>query len=172
MKKIASILKNKEIMNRIMFTVLILFIFRIGAQITVPGVNPEGLEEYLNSGSALSLMNLLGGGTLQTFSIFALGFEGGQMPLWRRLPKRGFKNVNRVNYAAVNVGDLNNFKDGTVVTPALLHEAGLVRKDFDGIKVLGGGKLERKLTVQANAFSQSAKDAIEALGGVAELIKR
>ena len=73
MKKIASILKNKEIMNRILFTVLILFIFRIGAQITVPGVNPDGLEEYLNSGSALSLMNLLGGGTLQTFSIFALG---------------------------------------------------------------------------------------------------
>ena len=73
MKKIASILQNKEIMNRILFTVLILFIFRIGAQITVPGVNPEGLEEYLNSGSALSLMNLLGGGTLQTFSIFALG---------------------------------------------------------------------------------------------------
>ena len=102
----------------------------------------------------------------------ALGFEGGQMPLWRRLPKRGFKNVNRVNYAAVNVGDLNNFKDGTVVTPALLHEAGLIRKDFDGIKVLGGGKLERKLTVQANAFSNSAKEAIEALGGVAELIKR
>ena len=73
MKKIASILKNKEIMNRILFTVLILFIFRIGAQITVPGVDPEGLEEYLNSGSALSLMNMLGGGTLQTFSIFALG---------------------------------------------------------------------------------------------------
>ncbi len=73
MKKIASILTNKEIMNRILFTVLILFIFRIGAQITVPGVNPEGLEEYLNSGSALSLMNMLGGGTLQTFSIFALG---------------------------------------------------------------------------------------------------
>lgn len=73
MKKIASILKNKEIMNRILFTVLILFIFRIGAQITVPGVNPSGLENYLNSGSALSLMNMLGGGTLQTFSIFALG---------------------------------------------------------------------------------------------------
>ena len=73
MKKIASILKNKEIMNRILFTVLILFIFRIGAQITVPGVDPSGLDKYLNSGSALSLMNLLGGGTLQTFSIFALG---------------------------------------------------------------------------------------------------
>ena len=102
----------------------------------------------------------------------ALGFEGGQMPLWRRLPKRGFKNVNRVNSAALNVGDLNNFKDGTVVTPALLHEAGLIRKDFDGVKVLGAGKLERKLTVQAHAFSNSAKEAIEALGGVAELIKR
>ena len=100
------------------------------------------------------------------------GFEGGQLPLYRRLPKRGFKNVNRVNYATVNVGDLNNFKDGTVVTPALLHEAGLVRKDYDGVKVLGAGKLERKLTVQANAFSNSAKEAIEALGGVAELIKR
>ena len=73
MKKIASILKNKEIMNRILFTVLILFIFRIGAQITVPGVDPIGLNEYLNSGTALSLMNLLGGGTLQSFSIFALG---------------------------------------------------------------------------------------------------
>ena len=73
MKKIAAILKNKEIMNRILFTVLILFIFRIGAQITVPGVDASGMEEYLNSGSALSLMNLLGGGTLQTFSIFALG---------------------------------------------------------------------------------------------------
>lgn len=73
MKKIAQILKNKEIMNRILFTVLILFIFRIGAQITVPGVDPSGIEAYLNSGSALSLMNLLGGGTLQSFSIFALG---------------------------------------------------------------------------------------------------
>lgn len=73
MKKIAQILKNKEIMNRILFTVLILFIFRIGAQITVPGVDPSGIEEYLNSGSALSLMNLLGGGTLSSFSIFALG---------------------------------------------------------------------------------------------------
>ena len=100
----------------------------------------------------------------------ALGFEGGQMPLWRRLPKRGFKNVNRVNYAAVNVGDLNNFKDGTVVTPALLHEAGLVRKDFDGLKVLGAGKLEKKLTVQAAKFSKSAEEAIKNAGGLAEVI--
>ena len=102
----------------------------------------------------------------------ALGFEGGQMPLWRRLPKRGFKNVNRVCYATVNVGDLNRFDDGTVVTPALLKEVGLVRKEFDGVKVLGAGKIEKKLTVQADRFSNTAKDAIEAAGGKAELIKR
>ena len=102
----------------------------------------------------------------------ALGFEGGQMPLWRRLPKRGFKNVNRIAYACVNVGDLNKFDADTVVTPALLKEVGLVRKEYDGVKVLGAGKLEKKLTVQANAFSNSAKEAIEALGGKAELIER
>ena len=102
----------------------------------------------------------------------ALGFEGGQMPLWRRLPKRGFKNVNRVAYAAVNVGDLNRFEEGTVVTPALLKESGLVRKEFDGVKVLNRGKLEKKLTVQAHKFSAAAEEAIKALGGTAELIKR
>ena len=102
----------------------------------------------------------------------ALGFEGGQMPLWRRLPKRGFKNVNRVCYATVNVGDLNRFDNDAVVTPALLKEVGLVRKEFDGVKVLGAGKIEKKLTVQADRFSNTAKDAIEAAGGKAELIKR
>ena len=102
----------------------------------------------------------------------ALGFEGGQMPLWRRLPKRGFKNVNRVAYAAVNVGDLNRFEEGTVVTPALLKENGLVRKEFDGVKVLNRGKLEKKLTVQAHKFSAAAEEAIKALGGTAELIMR
>jgi large subunit ribosomal protein L15 len=100
----------------------------------------------------------------------ALGFEGGQMPLWRRLPKRGFKNVNRVQYAAVNVGDLNKFEDGTVVTPALLIESGLVTKEYDGIKILGGGELSKKLTVQANKFSASAEKAIVAAGGKAEVI--
>ena len=100
----------------------------------------------------------------------ALGFEGGQMPLWRRLPKRGFKNVNRVQYAAVNVGDLNKFEDGTVVTPALLVESGLVTKEYDGIKILGGGELSKKLTVQANKFSGSAEKAIVAAGGKAEVI--
>ena len=100
----------------------------------------------------------------------ALGFEGGQMPLWRRLPKRGFKNVNRINYAVVNVGDLNVFADGTVVTPALLKDKGLLTKEYDGLKVLGGGKLEKKLTVQASKFSKSAEEAIKAAGGTAEVI--
>ena len=100
----------------------------------------------------------------------ALGFEGGQMPLWRRLPKRGFKNVNRVEYAVVNVGDFNKFDDGTVVTPALLIETGLLSKELHGVKVLGSGKLEKKLTVQAAKFSKSALEAIKAAGGTAEVI--
>ena len=100
----------------------------------------------------------------------ALGFEGGQMPLWRRLPKRGFKTVNRVEYAVVNLEDLNRFKEGTVVNSALLIEAGLITKEYCGVKVLGRGKLEKKLTVQANKFSKSAEDAIVALGGKAEVI--
>lgn len=100
----------------------------------------------------------------------ATGFEGGQMPLWRRLPKRGFNNVNRVEYAVVNVGDLNCFEDGKVVTPALLIEAGLVGKEYHGVKILGKGKLEKKLTVQAAKFSESAKSAIKAAGGSVEVI--
>ena len=100
----------------------------------------------------------------------ALGFEGGQMPLWRRLPKRGFKNVNRVEFATVNVGDLNKFEDGAVVNPAMLKEAGLLGKELDGVKVLGKGKLEKKLTVQAHAFSKTAQEAITAAGGKAEVI--
>ena len=100
----------------------------------------------------------------------ALGFEGGQMPLWRRLPKRGFKNVNRVEYAVVNVNDLNRFDEGTVVTPALLKDAGLIGKEFHGVKVLGAGKLEKKLTVQAAKFSKSAEEAIKNAGGTAEVI--
>ena len=100
----------------------------------------------------------------------ALGFEGGQMPLWRRLPKRGFKNVNRVEYAVVNLEDLNRFKEGTVVNSALLKEEGLIGKEFCGVKVLGRGKLEVKLTVQAAKFSKAAEEAITALGGKAEVI--
>jgi len=100
----------------------------------------------------------------------APGFEGGQMPLYRRLPKFGFHNINRVDYANVNVEKLNCFEDGTIVTSALLKDRGLVRKEFDGLKILGGGKLTKKLSVQANKFSKSAKAAIESAGGLVEVI--
>ncbi len=98
------------------------------------------------------------------------GFEGGQTPLFMRLPKRGFTNYTRVEYAIVNLDQLNRFEDGTEVTPELLMETGLVRKQLDGIKVLGNGKLEKKLTVKANKFSKSAVEAIEAAGGKTEVI--
>lgn len=93
------------------------------------------------------------------------GFEGGQMPLARRLPKVGFKNPFRKEYACVNVCDLNRFDDGTEVTPVLLVEQGLVKKLQDGVKILGKGDLERKLVVVAHKVSQGARDKIEALGG-------
>lgn len=99
-----------------------------------------------------------------------VGFEGGQMPLFRRMPKRGFKNVNRKNYAIVNLETLNKFEDGTEVTPALLVETRVVKDEKDGIKVLGNGELTKKLTVKASKFSASAKAAIEAAGGTAEVM--
>ena len=100
------------------------------------------------------------------------GFEGGQTPLARRVPKRGFKNHFAVTYDVVNLSTLNVFEDGTVVTPALLLDMGLVAsKNNGGIKVLGNGQLTKKLTVKANKFSSSAKEAIEAAGGTAEVIE-
>lgn len=99
-----------------------------------------------------------------------LGFEGGQMPLFRRMPKRGFKNINRIEYAVVNIEKLNKFEDGTEVTPTLLVESGIVKNEKDGIKILGNGELKKKLTVKANKFSASAKSAIEAAGGQAEVM--
>ena len=99
-----------------------------------------------------------------------LGFEGGQTPLSRRLPKRGFTNFNRKEYAIVNVESLNVFEEGTVVTPELLKETGLVKKELDGIKVLGNGELSKKLSVKANMFSKTAKEKIEAAGGKTEVI--
>ena len=98
-------------------------------------------------------------------------FEGGQLPLYRRLPKRGFTNARfKTVYGVINVEDLNKFEDGTVVTPALLKETGLVKKQYDGIKVLGNGKLEKKLTIQANKFSESALEKIKEAGSKAEVI--
>jgi large subunit ribosomal protein L15 len=98
------------------------------------------------------------------------GFEGGQMPLFQRLPKRGFTNINRKDYAVINLDRLNSFDEGTEVTPELLLETGAISKLKAGVKILGNGKLEKKLTVKANKFSASAKEAIEAAGGTAEVI--
>ncbi len=98
-------------------------------------------------------------------------FEGGQLPLYRRLPKRGFKNaLFKTTYATINVEDLNAFEDGTVVTPALLKDKGIIKKGLDGLKVLGNGKLERKLTIQANKFSKTALEKIKESGSKAEVI--
>ncbi|GAA5417677.1 50S ribosomal protein L15 [Paraliobacillus ryukyuensis] len=99
-----------------------------------------------------------------------LGFEGGQMPLFQRLPKRGFTNIHRKEFAIVNLDTLNKFEEGTEVTPELLLETGLVSKLKAGIKVLGNGNMEKKLTVKAHKFSASAKEAIEAAGGKTEVI--
>ncbi|HLQ73134.1 MAG TPA: 50S ribosomal protein L15 [Bacillota bacterium] len=99
-----------------------------------------------------------------------VGFEGGQTPLFQRLPKRGFTNVNRKEYAIVNLEALNAFDEGTEVTPELLKESGVVKDMKSGIKVLGRGAIEKKLTVKAHKFSTAAKEAIEAVGGKTEVI--
>jgi len=98
------------------------------------------------------------------------GFEGGQTPLFRRLPKRGFTNINRKEYAIVNLDALNRFEDGTEVTPELLIETGVVSNERAGIKILAKGKVEKKLTVKAHKFSSAEKEAIEAAGGQTEVI--
>jgi len=99
------------------------------------------------------------------------GFEGGQMPLIRRIPKRGFNNIFRVDYSVVKLEDLNRFEDGAEITPEMLKEARLVRKlEKGGVKILGNGSIEKKLTVKAHKFTQSATEKIEAAGGKAEVI--
>ena len=99
------------------------------------------------------------------------GFEGGQMPLQRRIPKRGFNNIFAKNVVTVNLSTLNRkFEDGSVVDIEALVKAGIVKNSFDAVKVLGNGKLEKKLTVKVSAFSESAKSAIEAAGGKTEVI--
>jgi len=98
-------------------------------------------------------------------------FEGGQTPLYKRLPRRGFSNAKfTTKYAVVNVSDLNRFKDGDIVTPELLKESGLVKKELNGVKILGNGVLEKKLTVKANKFTGTAIAKIEELGGTTEVI--
>lgn len=99
-----------------------------------------------------------------------VGFEGGQMPLQRRIPKRGFNNIFAKEIVSINVGSLNRFEDGAVVDAAALVEAGLVKNYFDGIKILGNGELKKNITVKVDAYSESAKAKIEAAGGKAEVI--
>ena len=99
-----------------------------------------------------------------------IGFEGGQMPLYRRLPKRGFTCINHKDIVAINVSVLDRFEDGAEVTVDTLVECGIVKNPRDGVKILGNGELTKKLTVKANAFSKSAAEKIEALGGKAEVI--
>ena len=99
------------------------------------------------------------------------GFEGGQLPLYRRLPKRGFSNARfKVEYAVINLSDLNRFDNDAVITPELLKEMGLLKNQLDGVKVLGNGTLEKKLVVKAHKFSSRAKEEIEKLGGKVEVI--
>ena len=98
------------------------------------------------------------------------GFEGGQMPLYRRLPKRGFTNRNTKAIVSINITELNRFEDGAVVTIETLVENGVIKNPKDGVKILGNGELTKKLTVKANAFSASAAEKIQALGGTTEVI--
>lgn len=99
------------------------------------------------------------------------GFEGGQLPLYRRLPKRGFTNAKfKKEYAVINVSDLNKFEDGTEITPEILKDMGILKKQLSGVKILGNGKLDKKLHIKAHKFTVSAKEKIEAKGGKAEVI--
>lgn len=99
-----------------------------------------------------------------------IGFEGGQMPIYRRLPKRGFNNIFALKYAEINVSDLNKFEDGAVVDAQALKDAGIIKKTLDGIKVLGNGDVEKKVTVKAAKFTESAKSKIVAAGGKFEVM--
>lgn len=116
------------------------------------------------SGRGMKGQNSRSGGGVRT------GFEGGQMPIYRRLPKRGFKNVFANVYAEVNVSTLNRFEDGAVVDPVALVEAGILKNVRDGIRILGDGELTKNLTVRANGFTKSAEEKITAAGGKVEVI--
>ena len=124
----------------------------------------QGTGQGTTAGRGMNGQNSRSGGGVR------LGFEGGQMPLYRRLPKRGFNNKWAKEYAEINVQDLNRFEDGAVVDLDAMLEAGLVKQVIDGVKVLGGGELKKKLTVKAEKFSKSAAEKIEKAGGKAEVI--
>ena len=137
----------------------------------VPGANKECYRKGRGAGSGNGKtagkghkgQNARSGGGVRH------GFEGGQMPLQRRVPKRGFVNIFATKYATINVSDLNKFEDGAVVDAQAIVAAGLLKKTLDGVKVLGNGELTKKLTVKVAAFSASAKQKIEQAGGLAEV---
>ena len=124
----------------------------------------QGTGQGTTAGRGMNGQNSRSGGGVR------LGFEGGQMPLYRRLPKRGFTNKWAKEYAEINVKDLNKFDDGATVDATALMEKGIVKKALDGVKVLGNGEIEKKLTVKAAKFSKSAAEKIEKAGGKAEVI--
>ena len=124
----------------------------------------QGTGQGTTAGRGMNGQNSRSGGGVR------LGFEGGQMPLYRRLPKRGFTNKWAQEYAEINVKDLNTFDDGVTVDATALMEKGIVKKALDGVKVLGNGEIEKKLTVKAAKFSKSAAEKIEKAGGKAEVI--
>ena len=136
-----------------------------------PGANTESYRRGRGHGSGTGKTAGKGhkGQKARSGGSIRPGFEGGQMPLQRQIPKRGFKNIFATEYAIVNVGDLEIFENGTVVNEQTLVEAGLLKKTLDGVKVLGNGELTKQLTVEVAAFSESAKQKIEEVGGKAEV---
>ena len=132
--------------------------------------NPKRKGRGTGTGNGTTAGRGLNGQKSRSGGGVRLGFEGGQMPLYRRLPKRGFTNIWGTEYTVLNVDALNGFEAGTVVTPEMLKEAGLVKQVKDGIKILGDGKLEKNLTVQAHKFTKTAVEKIESAGGKVEVI--
>ena len=140
-----------------------------------PEVKTKGRKRIgrgMSSGHGKTSGRGLGGQKSRSGGGVRPGFEGGQMPLMRRMPKRGFTNIFAKEYAIINVRDLNRFEDNTTITPELLIQEGLVKKGkiVDGIKILGDGDVEKKLTVKAHKFSKTAAEKIEAAGGKVEVI--
>ena len=135
----------------------------------VKGVNRKRLGRGIGSGTGKTAGKGHKGQKARTGGKIRRGFEGGQTPLYRRLPKRGFNNAFSVEYATVNVSELENFEDGTVVNAKLLLSEGIIKDEMAGLKILGNGNLTKKLTVEAKKFSNSAKEKIEAVGGKIEV---
>ncbi len=135
----------------------------------VKGKNRNRVGRGIGSGNGKTAGKGHKGQKARTGGKIRRGFEGGQTPLYRRIPKRGFNNIFSIEYATVNVSDLERFEDGTVVNMELLLNEGIVRKPLAGLKVLGNGNLTRKLTVEAKKFTASAKEKIEAVGGKIEV---